>query len=197
MDTLKSMCTVLAAMALVLPLGCAGQRQAYQPAEPLRLDGVSRTEAMRAAEDTLSKMHFVIEKLDAEQGIIRTEPLRGAQFFEFWRSDNVGLHNTVEANLHTIRRTVELRITEEQGQVSVDCSVQVQRLSLPENEAVSISQAYQMHSASTPGVQRLQLSPQQRQGMAWIDLGQDSRLAAKILDTIAQRVRQSEAGRRT
>jgi len=196
MDTLKCVCTLLAA-ALVLPLGCAGQGQAYPPAGPLRLDDVSRTETMRAAEDTLSKMHFVIEKLDAEQGVIRTEPLRGAQFFEFWRSDNVGLSNTAEANLHTIRRAVELRITEEQGKVSVDCSVQVQRLSLPENEAASISQAYQMHSASVPGVQRLQLSPRQRQGMAWIDLGQDNQLAAKILDVIAQRVKQSETGRRT
>ncbi|RPJ39153.1 MAG: hypothetical protein EHM35_03035, partial [Planctomycetaceae bacterium] len=68
MDTLKNMCTALAAIALVLPLGCGGQGQAYQPVEPLRLDGVSRTEIMRAAEDILSKMHFVIEKLDAEQG---------------------------------------------------------------------------------------------------------------------------------
>jgi len=182
------MCTVLAAIAFVLPLGCGGQGQAYQPAEPLRLDGVSRTEIMRAAEDALSKMHFVIEKLDAEQGIIRTEPLRGAQVFEFWRSDNVGLHNTAEANLHTVRRAVELRITEEQGKVSVDCSVQVQQLSLPENEAASISQAYQIHSASTPGVQRLQLSPQQRQGMAWIDLGRDQALAASILERIKKRL---------
>jgi hypothetical protein len=197
MDVSKSACTVLAAIALMLPLGCAGQRQAYQPAEPLRLDGASRMQTMQAAEDTLGKMRFVIEKLDAEQGIIRTEPLRGAQFFEFWRRDNVGMYNTAEANLHTIRRAVELRITEEQGRVSVDCSVRVERLSLPENEAASISQAYQMHSVSTAGVQRLQLTPQQRQGMAWIDLGQDDRLAAKILEAIAQRIRHLEEENRT
>lgn len=179
---------VLAA-ALVLPLGCAGQRQAYRPAEPLRLDGASREETMRAAEDALSKMHFVIEKLDAEQGVIRTEPLRGAQAFELWRSDNVGLYNTAEANLHTIRRAVEVRVTEEQGRVSVDCRVRVQQLSLPENEAASISQAYQMHSASTPGVQQLQLTSRQRQGMAWIDLGQDQALAATILERIEKRLR--------
>ena len=183
--------------ALVLALGCAGQRQAYQPAEPLRLDGVSLAEVMRAAEDILGKMHFVIEKLDAEQGVIRTQPLSGAQAFEFWRSDNVGLYNTAEANLHSIRRTVELRITEEQGRVSVDCRVPVQRLSLPENEVASVSQAFQMHSTSSGGVQTLQLSPKQRQGMAWIDLGQDDRLAARILKAVAKRVRHSEAGKGT
>jgi hypothetical protein len=192
MDTLRIVCTVLALAALVLPLGCAGQGQAYQPEEPLRLEGVSRTETMRAAGDALSRMHFVIEKLDAEQGVIRTEPLRGAQVFELWRSDNVGLRNTAEANLHTIRRAVELRIMEEQGRVSVDCSVRVQRLSLPENEAASISQAYQMHSASTPSVQQLQLTPQQRQGMAWIDLGQDRALAASILERIEKRLARAD-----
>lgn len=152
---------------------------------------------MQAAEDTLSRLHFAIEKFDAEQGIIRTEPLRGAQFFELWRRDNVGLHNAAEANLHTIRRAVELRITGEQGQVSVDCRVQVQRLSLPENKAVSVSQAYRMHSASRSRTQRLQLTAQQRQGMAWIDMGQDDCLAARILDAIARRVRQLEEGKGT
>jgi len=196
MDTLRNVRMVLTAVALVLPLGCVGQKQAYPPAGPLRLEGVSRTETMRAAEHTLGEMHFTIEKLDAEQGIIRTEPLRGAQAFEFWRRDNVGLHNTAEANLHTIRRAVELRITEEQGRLFVDCSVRVQRLSLPENDVASVSQAYQMHSASTSTVQRLRLTPQQRQGMAWIDLGQDGRLAARILDAIARRVRPSEESKR-
>lgn len=192
MDTLRIAWKVLALVLLVLPLGCAGQRQAYQPAEPLRLDGVSRAETLRAAEDTLSRMHFVIEKLDAEQGVIRTEPLRGAQFFEFWRSDNVGLYNAAEANLHTIRRAVELRVTEEQGRVSVGCSVRVQQLSLPENEAASISQAYLMHSASFAGVQRLELNPRQRQGMAWIDLGQDPDLGARILKAITKRLQHAD-----
>ena len=188
MSLLRSTCKVLAMIALALPLGCAGQRQAYQSAEPLHVNGVSRTEVMRAAERTLSGMHFAIEKLDTEQGIIRTEPLRGAQVFEFWRSDNAGLYNTAEANFHAIRRSVEVRVTEEQGQVSVDCTVQVQQLSLPENEAASISQAYQVHSASSAGVQQLQLTPRQRTGMAWIDLGQDQALAARILERIEKRL---------
>jgi len=152
---------------------------------------------MQTGYEVLSHLHFPIEKLDVEQGIVRTRPWRGAQFFEFWRRDNVGLPNAAEANLHTIRRAVELRITGEQGQVSVDCRVRVQRLSLPENKAVSVSQAYRMHSASRSRTQRLLLTPRQRQGMAWIDMGQDDRLAARILDAIARRVRQLEEGKGT
>jgi hypothetical protein len=197
MDMLRIVGTALMMAVLTLPLGCAGQKQAYPPTEPLRLSGVSRAEILRAAEKTLGRMHFAVEKLDARQGIIRTQPLRGAQAFEFWRSDNVGLHNAAEANLHSIRRIVELRITEDQGQMSVDCQVQVQRLSLPENEVASVSQAFQMHSTSIGGVQTLKLGPKQRQAMAWIDLGQDNRLAARILAAITRTVRHSEANKRT
>ena len=188
MGKFRIVCEAMATMALVLSLGCAGPNQVSQPVKPLRLDSVSREEAMQAAEKTLGEMHFVIEKFDAEQGVIRTEPLRGAQTLEFWRSDNAGLYDTAEANLHTIRRSVELSIREEQGQVYVDCNVPVQRLSLPENEVASVSQAYQMHSASTATVQRLQLTQQQRRGMAWVDLGQDQALAALVLQRIENRL---------
>jgi hypothetical protein len=179
----------LTTAALAMPLGCAGLKQACRPAEPLRLEGLSREDALRAAEDTLSGMHFAIEKLDAEQGIIRTEPLRGAQVFEPWRRDNANLHSTAEANLHTVRRAVELRITEQQGRLFVECHVQVERLSLPENKAISVSQAYRMHSASMPRMQRLQLTPQQKQGMAWIDMGQDHALAATIIERLEKQLR--------
>ncbi|MBN1505217.1 MAG: hypothetical protein JW955_00125 [Sedimentisphaerales bacterium] len=187
---------VLATMATV-PLGCSGYRQAERIAEPLRLHDAAYPDVMRAAEEALGGMHFAIEKRDTEQGIIRTQPLRGAQLFEFWRSDNAGLHDAAEANLHSIRRIVELRITEEQGLVSVDCHVQVQRLSLPENEVASVSQAFQMHSTSIGGVQTLRLGPKQRQRMAWIDLEPDDRLALRILKTIARKVQHSGTGRKT
>lgn len=181
----------MVAAAVMLSQGCAGSKQAGSPGGPLHLDGVSRGDAMWAAERTLSDMRFAIEKFDVEQGILRTEPLRGAQVFELWRSENVGLYDTAEANLNTIRRCVELRVSEESGSVRVDCNVPVQRLSLPENEVASVSQAYQMHSASTSIIQRLQLSPRQKQGMAWIDLGQDQALATRILKRIEKRLQRA------
>jgi hypothetical protein len=197
MNAMRIRCVALAALAVALPLGCASQPPAYQTAEPLRLQGVPYAQVFDAAEETLDRMRFAIEKCDAEQGLIRTEPLRGAQFFEFWRNDNAGWSNVAEANLHTVRRSVELRVTQQAGLVCVACDVSIQRLSLPENEVASISQAYRMHSRSSTVMQRLQLSPQQRRGVAWIDLGQDSRLAARILDALAHNLRQSEDDART
>jgi hypothetical protein len=146
---------------------------------------------MQAAEQTLGEMHFAIAKLDAEQGIIRTQPLTGAQFFELWRSDNAAACSAAEANLHTVRRSVELKVAREDGRVCVRCAVAVQRLSLPENEVAGVSQTYQMHASSTAAIQRLALSPQQRQAMAWIDLGADGDLAARILSRIAARLQRT------
>jgi hypothetical protein len=49
-----------------------------------------------------------------------------------------------------------------------------------------------MHSASSTGVQQLQLTPRQRLGMAWIDLGQDQALAASILERIEKRLARTD-----
>jgi hypothetical protein len=176
------------------------------PVQMLCQSGVTMAEVVQAAERVLTRMHFAIEKLDAEQGIVKTRPLRGAQFFEFWRSDNASSYAWQEANLQSIRRTVELRVRNEAGDrrpeaggadslppatsglLCLECVVSVQRLDLPENEVAGASEGYQVRSRSTAALQRIQISPQQRRAMTWIDLGEDRDLAARVLDRIAKRL---------
>ncbi|HIJ53948.1 MAG TPA: hypothetical protein HPP66_12465, partial [Planctomycetes bacterium] len=100
----------LIASALMLT-GCARQQQ-FKAVEQICVSDTGKAEAMRIGEDVLGRMHFTIAKADAEQGLIRTKPLPAAQSFEFWRSDNVGSFNSTEANLHSIRRIVELDISQ-------------------------------------------------------------------------------------
>ena len=147
---------------------------------------------MAAAEAALTRMRFVVEKADVEQGIIRTKPLTGAQFFEVWRSDNVGPAEVLQANLHTLRRSVELHLRPQGNQVRIDCRVHVERLSLPANEIASVSQAYRLHSGSSATIQRLELQPEQRDRMAWMDLGDDPALAERILQRMARRMMHRE-----
>ncbi|MFH1719012.1 MAG: hypothetical protein ABIF19_16785 [Planctomycetota bacterium] len=151
--------------------------------------GIGKAEMMVLAEEVLADMHFSIEKADIENGLIRTRPLPGAQFFELWRSDNVGAENSLRANLHTIRRTVEIDITQQGRQLRIGCDVRVQRLSLPEREAGgSSARAYEMYSRSSPSLQKLRFDPEQKEGMAWIDLGSDTQLAAAILKRIEEQI---------
>jgi len=140
--------------------------------------------------DVLLDMHFVLDKTDVEKGLISTRPLSGAQFFEFWRTDNVGPANAAEANLHSIRRTVDLKLGRWGEHLRVSCDVRVQRLNMPERELTSSAQAYQMFSRSTPSMQRLELGPRQEEAMQWTDLGNDTELAAEILRRIETRVRE-------
>jgi len=171
---------------VLLLAGCGGPQHSASKEGSLCLSDVSMADAMSAAETTLTRMHFDIEKADAVHGIIRTRPLTGAQFFELWRSDNVGPAQVAEASLHTIRRSIELRLQPDGNQVRLDCTVRVQRLSLPENEVASVSQAYRLHSQSTATLQRLELAPGQRERLAWIDLDDDPMLAARVLKRIAR-----------
>ncbi|MHC4585548.1 MAG: hypothetical protein ACYS3N_13535 [Planctomycetota bacterium] len=170
----------------LLSAGC-GEQQQYQAAKPIRVENIDKLQVVKVAEDVLVKMHFTIEKANPENGFIRTKPLLGAQFFEFWRSDTVGAGNWLESNLHSIRRIVELNINEQDTGLHINCDVQVYRLSLPERETPS-AHAYDLFSASTPTLQRIQLHPEQKAGMAWIDLGKDGQLAAEILKRIEQQI---------
>ena len=154
---------------------------------------------MEVAEDVLATMHFTIEKADVDpvtlgidtrrwRGFIRTRPLPGAQFFEFWRRDNVGADNWLQANLHSIRRVVELNISEQDEGLRISCEVQIYRLSLPERQVSSSARAYSLFSISGPTLQKIQLNPEQKEDMAWIDAGQDEQLAAEILKRIEQQI---------
>ena len=189
----------------LLLTGCAEERQ-YGAVEPICVKNVNKLKTMETAEDVLAKMHFTVEKVDADpatvgidtrrwRGFIRTRPLAGAQFFEFWRSDTVGADNWLESNLHSIRRVVELTMSEQEegppqsgNRLCINCEVQKYRLSIPEHHVSSSARAYKMFSESNSAFQNLRLNPEQKAGMAWIDLGKDRQLAAEILKRIEQQI---------
>jgi len=176
---------IVAFVALIM--GCAGQREGDTLRE-LCLVRANAGMVLEEAEDVLNRMHFEVEKSDAEAGYLRTRPLTGAQFFEFWRHDNIGVCNAAEANLHTIRRTVEVETKEKGGNLCVVCTVKTERLSLPERRVGVSTRAYGMFTKSEAGMQRLELSDRQRQQMEWVELGDDRLLAAGILRELEGRL---------
>ena len=167
--------------------GCA-QPQRQTAAGEVLVPDIGKAQTMALVEDILANMYFTIEKADIQSGVIRTRPLSGAQFFELWRSDNVGPDNSFQANLHTIRRIAELDISQNAGQLRIGCVVRVQRLSLPEREIGSSARGYEMFSRSSSLVQRLELHPEQEKNLAWIELRNDVPLAKEILSRIEARV---------
>ncbi len=197
-----ALCRILAVCALISSAagfaGCA-KPEKFQAIEHICLPDLTRAEAMTAAEDVLGRMYFTIDKADTELGIIRTRPLAGAQFFEFWRKDNAGPFNSHEANLHTIRRTARIdinpvrdpteEVSNEVNQLCFTCSVRTQRLSLPARPLTSSSQAFEMFSRSGPTMQRFELHPEHREAVSWIDLGRDARLETEILNRLNKKLK--------
>ncbi len=176
MNKVKSL-LFLACAAIYLLAGCAETKR-YKLTDQICLPDTPKAEAIHIAEDVLSRMHFTIAKADTDQGLLRTRPLPGPQFFEFWRSDH-----SAEANLHSIRRIVELNISQQNKKLCIGCDVKVQRLSLPELRDTG------REVRGTRSMQNLNLSPQQRKGMAWADLGDDPTLETKILKQIEKRLK--------
>jgi len=187
----STLCAYALIICALMLAGCAKEQQ-YGAVKPICVENINKLQAMEVAEDILVKMHFTIEKADTTGGFIRTRPLSGAQFFEFWRSDNVGAGNWLESNLHSIRRVVELNMSEQDegppqsgNRLCINCDVQIYRLSLPERRVSSSARTYDMFSKSSPALQRIELNPEQKEKMAWIDLGKDTQLAAEILKRIS------------
>ena len=167
----------------LLATGCAAQQPVQAP-EPVCLTNTLPEQAMAAAQTVLEKMQFEIEKYDTDVMYVRTQPLSGAQFFEFWRKDNVSAYDNAQANLHSIRRTAELTFTPNGTTTCVECQVYVQRLSIPESPLISTSQMGGVHTKSHTRFQTLKVDAERMAMSEWVDEDPDHALEQRILNKI-------------
>ncbi len=185
----KTSILILVGVLLFSLNGC-GKPEQVVSSDPLCLPGVNVPDAMEAAQDVLDQMQFSIEKYDPQARYIRTRPLSGAQFFQVWRQDNASAYTAAEANVHSLRRIVEIEAVPYANRTCLDCRVYVQQLSIPEKQikgVISMAGAYTDSSTST---QTLSLDDEQLQKMEWLDKGLDRALEKKILDKIKKEATQ-------
>jgi hypothetical protein len=177
-------CLLSSVFCLLSFAGCAENKHA-KPIEQLCTPAANKAAAMATAEQVLAGMHFGIEKFDVDAGYIRTAPLSGAQSFELWRSDSVGSFNRSEADLHSIRRAVEINIDEQAGQLCINCKATTQRLSLPQSTA---GQSHPIMSSDQRSIQKFKLGHEQKSNLTWTDLGRDNQLETEILKRIEKQL---------
>ena len=174
-------------LAAMLFSGCAQQADTTYK-ESVCSETLEKMITMDIAQQILLDMNFVIEKYDTEKGVIMTRPLRGGQFFEFWRSDNAGADSYSQANLHSLMRTVYVDVTDKFGLVCVTCQVEVKRLSLPERPIERISQTSSVFTGGNSSMQKLELEGD----FDWIDMPDDKALEAKIIQLTGDRIAKLE-----
>ena len=183
--------TVLAGIC-VLGLGCTSSNQSLS-SEPVCLPDTSVDQAMAAARTVFEKMQFELEKDDSQAHYMRTRPLSGAQFFEFWRHDNASTFSGAQANLQSIRRIVELELTPENTTTCIQCRVQVLRLSIPEQPLTGSGRMGGIYTESDIRNQTLEMDSDKLKQVEWLDAGTDPSLEQKILTMIQKQIQQETA----
>jgi len=178
---MKYICLLICCTVICLA-GCA-QSQKSEFVKEVYLTGVNKQQAIEISEDVLREFSFSIAKEDVNEGIIKTRPLVGGQFFEFWRKDNACLYETVESSIHSIRRTAELNINDTGDKLVVNCEIKVQRLHLPQSYEQTAGYKYDRITGRRIRTTALSLDLGEQQ-TAWIDLGNDEKLSAAIVSKI-------------
>jgi hypothetical protein len=185
METVHKLLIVVLVCGFFVFAGC-GQQAGIKNIERICISGLDRTEAVEVSEGVLRDMNFMVAKADSEAGYVQSRPLAGGQFFEFWRKDNVGSLNSAESNLHSIRRTVELKMEEEPQEVCINCRVIVERLSMSEAAEKGVGIKYDRITGQRIRTSVLRLEPEAEQKQ-WIELGNDAELATAILKQIEKK----------
>lgn len=179
---------VLSALSTVGLVGCCGPATGRAAAEVLTASDAETL--MAAAQETLGRMLFVMDKYDVEAGYLRTRPLRAGQFFEPWRQDNASAQAFARANTDSLRRTVEVFVEPgDSTATQLRCVVTVERLAMPPLQIRSMSRLAGLYTDSTRTRQTLTLEPEQLREMEWVGLGQDHALEDRILTQIQHRLR--------
>lgn len=180
----------LLALAAVCLAGCGGSAK-KAAAAPAVVTGSDANSLLAAAQETLERMYFTMDKYDVEAGYLCTRPLRAGQFFEPWRKDNASGLAFGQANLDSLRRTVEVFVEPQGGVMGLRCAVTVEKLSLPPRPVRGTASLAGMYTDSSLRKQSLAMEkdPAGKQ-TEWIDLGPDLALEQRILKRIQQQLKQ-------
>jgi hypothetical protein len=135
-----------------------------------------------ATRQVLSQYRFGIDRADRRAGVIRTFPMIGRHWFEFWRKDAATRRDLAEGSLHTIYRQVTVHIRRKDKDATgseylATVMVQTGRSDLPSPQVTSTSEAYDLflnpldmpRSASLTGLSG-------RPGGTYVKLGRDENL---------------------
>lgn len=175
--------TIILTIAILTALtltGCAKQQE-IKIIDSICITDATKAEIFDAAEKTLGDMYFRIAKVDTTGGYISTKPLPAAQAFEFWRKDNVDKASFAEANIHSLRRTVQMHIKKQKQQTCLTCDVLVERLSLAPQKGTDYWASSTKFEPRPVSDRNLKLLAEQQM---WIKMPNDKKLATVILNEI-------------
>jgi hypothetical protein len=175
-------------------IGClTARRNDYRSSHEVEMPdrSVEASAVWEAAQETLRRHRFRLDRVDYRAGIITTMPVASQHFFEFWRHDVDTWPDLWEATLNPIRRSVEVTVTRrgENGWDGLGVVVRKERLSSPDRQFNSTGAAYQYFGDSLPSTTgSLRVTAEE---VVWLDQGRDPAMEEHLLHAILERARQS------
>ena len=181
--------SVLTVIALVgLTIGAAAQTTKQVPAENT-ITASSFDRLWRACADVARDRQFVIDRQDYRGGVLTTEPLVSAQFFEPWRRDAITADAVAESSLATIRRTIRFAFTRgDNGTFSVVPQVVVERYSSAERRITNAMLYRNVFKRTTATGTRESDRGVQLPARYWYRIGNDPALEADLARELRRRV---------
>ena len=179
-------------LAMALLAGCAA---APAPAESLIVTTDSFDAAFGVSRDVLRGRYFEADRVDRRAGVITTLPSTAGASWELWRRDSADAGGRALAALHTIRKTVLVKIAEpESGGCRIAVTVTMERQQAPNLEPTATSDLYSLYSRhgflgqqyGTGG--RAETRWERKAGAWWTDIGRDLALEHDLLKEIAARL---------
>jgi hypothetical protein len=151
------------------------------------------------SEDVARSYLFRIDRVDYRDGILTTEPLVSAQWWEPWRRDVQTIDDAMESSLSTMRRTIRFEFTRlPSGLYRVTPKVLVERRSVAEHRITSVALYRYTFRPQRGSVHNMPYgTPETDVGIIlparyWYPVGRDEALERAIADRIAKRLKPSE-----
>lgn len=170
-----------------------------QPGHWLDQPGIARASSIdferlaAACEDVARDYLFKLDRVDYRSGVITTQPLVSAQWFEPWRQDNRTAKDVEESSLATIRRTIrfELRKLPDLSW-EVTPKILVERQAIAERRITAVTQ-YRSVFATQRGRDRAAGSREADAGVVlpgkyWYPLRRDAEFEKVIAAAVEKRI---------
>ncbi len=103
-------CVPVALWALAVGAGCVQYTKPVAPEAPMTPQQRNYDACWRASLDVLREFYFTIDVRDYRGGEIKTHPMVGQYFFEFWRHDAVRFMDLMEGSIQKVFRTATVHI---------------------------------------------------------------------------------------
>ncbi len=188
---------MIVSLALIgLTVGCLGpRRDDYQSSQAVAIADPSpeADQLWEAAQETLRRHRFQLDRVDRRARTITTMPLTSQHLFEFWRHDVETGPDLWESTLNPLRRWVEVTVARGDDKTWNELAVAVhkERLSSPDRQFNSTGAAYQYFGDSLPsteGIMRVTAEDDM-----WLDLGRDAAMEDYLLRDILERAGQGSS----